>query len=152
MSSPVPDSPNSDSSPPARPPQPLSPAKRALVALLVLLGIALSVAKALLWSGGVWRSAEISGYAVGALLMSLVVSYLIAGRKKNRKPVLFGLIFAGVAFVLCLMELSHLPKDPKARVADVIREASGTKPIDRRSAFDSPQDRVCARSHDRALR
>jgi hypothetical protein len=40
------------------------------------------------------------------------------------------------------MELSHLPKDPKAKVADVIREASGTKPIDRPSVFDSPQDKL----------
>jgi hypothetical protein len=141
VSSPVPVSPNFDSSPPAPLPQPLSPAKRAFVALLVFLGIALSVAKALLWSGGVWSS-ETSGYAIGALLIPLAVSYLIAGRKKNRKPVLFGMIFAGLAFVLCLMELSHPPKDPKAEVADVIREANGTKPIDRRGAFDSPQDKL----------
>ena len=141
MSSPIPVSPNFDSSPPPPPPQPLSPAKRTVVVLLVFLGIALSVAKALLWSGGVWN-AEISGYAIGGILMSLIVSYPIAGRKKNRKPVRFGLIFAGVAFALCLMELSHLPKDPKAEVADVIREARGTKPIDRRGAFDSPQDKL----------
>lgn len=134
---------HSASSPPAPlPPSPsLSPAKRALVALLVLLGIALCVVKALLWSRGVW-TAEVSGYAIGAILMSSVVAYLIAGRKKNRKPVAFGLIFVAISFVLCLMELSHLPKDSNAKVADLLREASGTKPIGRPDAFDSPQDKL----------
>jgi hypothetical protein len=122
-------------------PNPLSPAKRALVAFLVLLGVALSVAKALLWSRGVWN-AEVSGYAIGALFMSSVVAYLIAGRKKNRKPVLFGLIFVGISFVLCLLELSNHPKDPKAEVADLVREASGARPIDRRGKFDSPLDKL----------
>jgi len=122
-------------------PRPLSPAQRALVALLLLLGVALSVAKALLWSRGVW-TAEASGDAVGALLMSSFVAYLIAGRKKNRKPVLFGLIFAGISFVLCLLELSHHPKGPNAEVADLVLEASGTKSIDRRGAFDIPQNKL----------
>jgi len=111
------------------------------VALLLLLGVALSVAKALLWSRGVW-TAEASGDAVGALLMSSFVAYLIAGRKKNRKPVLFGLIFAGISFVLCLLELSHHPKGPNAEVADLVLEASGTKSIDRRGAFDIPQNKL----------
>jgi len=111
------------------------------VALLLLLGVALSVAKALLWSRGVW-TAEASGDAVGALLMSSFVAYLIAGRKKNRKPVLFGLIFAGISFVLCLLELSHHPKGPNAEVADLVLEASGTKSIDRRGAFDISQNKL----------
>jgi len=111
------------------------------VAFLVLIGIALSVAKALLWSRGVWN-AEVSGYAIGALFMSSVVAYLIAGRKKNRKPVLFGLIFVSISFILCILELSNPRKDPKAQVADLVREASGTKPIDRRGEFNSPQDKL----------
>jgi len=111
------------------------------VALLLFRGVPLSVAKALLWSRGVW-TAEASGYAVGALLMSSFVAYLIAGRKKNRKPVLFGLIFAGISFVLCLLELSHHPKGPNAEVADLVLEASGTKSIDRRGAFDIPQNKL----------
>lgn len=136
---PLPDSSTPVPLPPSK--QPLSPAKRVLVAFLVLLGIALSVVKALLWSRGSW-TAEVSGYALGAILVSSVVAYLIAGRKKNPKPVLFGLIFVGISFVLCLLELSNLPKDPNAEVADLIREASGTKPIDRGDGFDSPQDRL----------
>lgn len=144
MSSPPPvpaHSASSTAAPLSPSPNPLSPAKRALVAFLVLLGIAFSVAKAVLWSRGVWN-AEVSGYAIGALLMSSVVAYLIAGRKKNRKPVLFGLIFVGVSSVLCLLELSTPPKDPNAKVADLVREASGTKPIDRRGEFDSPHDKL----------
>lgn len=145
MSSPPPGVPANSASSTAAPlshsPSPLSPAKRALVAFLVLLGVAFSVSKALLWSRGVWN-AEISGYAIGALLTSSLVAYLIAGRKKNRKPVLFGLIFVGVAFVQCLLELSSLPKGPNAKVADLVREASGTKPIDHRSEFDNPQDKL----------
>lgn len=145
MSSPPPAVPphsaNSTPAPLPPSPRPLSPAKRALVGLLVLLGIALSVTKALLWSRGVW-TAEVSGYAIGALLTSSVVAYLIAGRKKNRRPVFFGLIFVGISFVLCLLELSRPPKEPNAKVADLVREASGTKPLDRRGAFDSPQDNL----------
>ena len=97
--------------------------KRALVALLIFLGVALCVAKALLWSRGVWN-AEVSGYAIGALIMSSVVAYLIAGRKKPRKPLLFGLIFVGVSFFLCLLEFSHPPRDPKTQALDILREAS----------------------------
>jgi len=134
------DSASSTSAPLPPSPQPLSPAKRALVGLLVLVGIALSVPTALLWSRGVW-TVEVLGYAISALLMSLVGAYLIAGRKKNRKPVLFGLIFVGISF-LCLLELSNRFIDPNTEVADLIREASGTKPIDRRSAFDSPKDKL----------
>jgi hypothetical protein len=141
VSSPLPVPPNSASSPVTPLPQPLSSAKRVLVALLVFLGIALSVAKGLLWSRGVWN-AEVSGYAISALFISLVISYLIAGRKKNRKPVLFGLTFVGIAFVLCLMELSSVRKDPKVEVADLVREASGTKPIDGGGAFESQQDKL----------
>ena len=141
MSSPLPVPANPASSTVAPLPPPLSPAKRALVAFLVLLGIALSVAKALLWSRGVW-SAEVSGYAISAILIPLVISYLIAGRKKNRKPVLFGLIFAGIAFAFCLMELSSLRKDPNVEVADIVREASGTKLSHGGGAFESRQDKL----------
>ena len=76
---------------------PPSPAKRALVAFLVLLGIGLSVVQALFWSRGVW-TAEASGYAIGGMLRSSGVAYLIAGRKKNRKPIVFGLIFVAISF------------------------------------------------------
>lgn len=123
------------------PPKPLSPAKWALVAFLVLLGITASVAKAWLWSRGV-GNAEVFGYAFGALLVSSVIAFLIAGRKKNRKPVLFGVIFLGISFAQCLLELSHPPKDLNAKVADFVREASGTKPVDRGGKFDSPQDKL----------
>jgi hypothetical protein len=126
---------------PVPPSPPLSPAKRALVAFLILLGIALSVLKALLWSRGVW-TAEAFGYAIGAILMSTFVAYLIAGRRKNRKPVLFGVIFVVILFVLCLMELSNRPEDLNGKVADIVREASGTKPIDRSGAPESPQDKL----------
>jgi hypothetical protein len=111
------------------------------VSFLVLLGIGLSVVQALFWSRGVW-TAEASGYAIGGMLISSGVAYLIAGRKKNRKPVVFGLIFVAISFVQLLSELSHPPKDPNARVADLVREASGTKPIDGGGAFDSPQDKL----------
>ena len=132
---------SSGATPPSPSPNPLSPAKRALVAFLMLAGIALSLAKALVWSRGAWN-AEVSGYAIGAVLMSSVVAYLIAGRKKNRKPVLFGLIFVGISFVLCLLELSTPRKDPTAEVADLLREASGSKPTSRHGEFDSPQDKL----------
>lgn len=77
-----------------------------------------------------------------ASICNPVVAYLIAGRKKNRKPVYFALIFAGISFVQCLLELSNRPKDPNAKVADLVREVGGTKPIDHRGAFDSPHDKL----------
>jgi hypothetical protein len=144
VSSPLPAVPpdSASSTPVPIPPSlPLSPAKRAFVAFLVVLGIALSVLDALLWSRGFW-TAEVLGYAIGTILMSSIVAYLIAGRKKNRKPVLFGLIFVAISFVLCLMELSNRPKDMNGKIADLVREASSTKPIDRRGALDSPQDKL----------
>jgi hypothetical protein len=131
MSSPEPVSPNLDALPPT-PPEPLSPAKRILVTLLILSGIALSVERARLWSGGL-LNAQSFGYAVGTLLSPLVISYLIAGRKNHRKPVLFAVLFAGFVFLLGGMGLFHRSKDFKAEVVDVIREASGTKPVDRNS-------------------
>lgn len=113
MSSSPPDVPAHSASSTAAPlppsPKPLSAAKRALVAFLVLLGIALSVARALLWSRGV-STAEVSGYATSTLLMSSVVAYLIAGRKKNRKPVSFGLIFAGISFGIPSSEGPRCPR------------------------------------------
>lgn len=144
MSSPAPTIPpaSASSTPePVSPSPPLSPAKRALVAFLMLLGIVLSVARALLWSRGVW-TAEVFGYAISGILMSTVVAYLIAGRRKNRKPVLFGLTFVAISFVMCLLELSNPPENMNGKVADIVREASGTKPIDRRGAPDSPQDKL----------
>jgi hypothetical protein len=132
---------NSTPEPVPPPPPPLSPAKRALVAFLMLVGIALAVLQALLWSRGVWN-AEVFGYAIGTILMSTVVAYLIAGRRKNRKPVSFGLVFVGILFVMCLLELSNRPEDLNGKVADIVREASGTKPIDRSGAPDSPQDKL----------
>ena len=47
-----------------------------------------------------------------------------------------------ISFVLCLLELSHHPKGPNAEVADLVLEASGTKSIDRRGAFDIPQNKL----------
>jgi hypothetical protein len=87
-------------------------------------------------------SAEVSGYAIGALFISFAISYLIAGRKKSRKPVLFGLFFVGVTSVLCLMELSHPRENPRAKVVDLLREANGAKPVDRSGTAESPQDRL----------
>jgi hypothetical protein len=138
VGSPLPGVPTHSASSPASPE--LSSAKRALVALLVLLGIALSAAKAFLWSRGAWN-AEVSGYAIGTLLTSSLVAYGIAGRKKSRKPVVFGLIFVSISFALALLELSQPKTDPNAKVAALMREASGTSPVDRRGAFDSPQDK-----------
>lgn len=121
------------------PPQKLSLAQNVLVWFCVLLGVALCVLKALAWSRGTWN-AEVSGYAIGAFLISFLIAYLIAGRKKARKPVRFGLIFVGLSFVLFLFEFSHPPRDPKTQVADLIREASGAKPVDMRGSFENAQD------------
>jgi hypothetical protein len=136
-----PHSANSPAVPLPASPQRLSPSKRALASLLVLVGISLVVAKALLWSGGTWN-AEVSGYASGTLLITWLGAYVIAGRKKNRKPVVFGLIFAGISFALLLLKLSHPQTDPKARVAALLRETGGTSPMDRLGTFDSPQDKL----------
>jgi hypothetical protein len=135
--------PISSGSPPEHlpPSPPLSPAKRALVAFLMLVGIALAVLQALLWSRGVWN-AEVFGYAIGTILMSTIVAYLIAGRRKKRKPVSFGLIFAGILLFTCLPELSNRPEDATRKVTDIVREANGTKPVDRSGAPESPQDKL----------
>jgi len=121
------------------PAQPLSVAKRILVVLLVLMSIGLGVLKALFWSGGVW-SAEASGYALGSVMIPLLIAYAIAGRKRSLRPMAFGLTFLGLSSLLLLLEMSHPRKNINEYVADRVREAAGTKPVNQSGAFDSPED------------
>ena len=58
-------------------------------------------------------------------------SYLIAGGKKVRNALRFGFWFSSLAFLFLLFELTNHQRGTKDGVADLIREASGTKPVER---------------------
>jgi hypothetical protein len=137
--SPVPPEDASSNSVPHVPPH--SPFRWGVVVFFMLLGFVLSIEKALLWSGGAWN-AEVSGYAFAGIVIPLLISYAIAGRRKNRKLVLFSVIFAAIASVGFAMELADRPKDPNAKVADLVREAAGAKPVGSSQTSESPQDKL----------
>lgn len=97
-----------------------------LVFLGIVVGVALSIARAVVWSGGSFN-AEVSGYAFGGIMFSLLIAYAIAGREKARNLNLFSLSFCGICLVLYLMEVSAHPVSWKKHMGDVIRQAAGTK-------------------------
>src|SRR5262245_39918643 len=61
--------------------------------------------------------------------------------KGGRVAVIVVAIFVGISFARLLVEQFHPRTDPNAKVATLVREASGISPTDRRSGFDSPLDR-----------
>ncbi len=103
-------------------------------------GVALSVLRALVWSHGSWN-AEVAGYAASGVIVPGLLAYLIGGRKRVRSPIRFGITFFVAALIVFLLEFSNRTPDPRAQVADIIKEAAGTKPIDSEtSGSDSAMD------------
>ena len=105
-----------------------------LVSISIAFGISLCVFKALVWSRGEWN-AEVSGYALGAVFLCALISYLIAGRKKVRNALRFGFWFSSLSFLLLFLEFANHPRETTNAAADLIREASGTKPVEKHAGF-----------------
>ncbi len=116
------------------PPEKLKTWHKILVSISIALGVSLCAFKALVWSRGEWN-AEVSGYALGSVFLSALISYLIAGRRKVRNAVRFGLWFSSLAFLFLFLEFSNHPRETKNEVADLIREASGTKPVEKHAGL-----------------
>ena len=70
----------------------------------IIIGIVLAIAKALVWSKGVFTS-EVFGYALAGALIPGAIAYFIAGRKKVRNANRFALAFLALCVVFFLMEL-----------------------------------------------
>jgi len=117
---------------PQPPPSPekLKTWHKILVCISVAFGVSLCAFKALVWSGGEWN-AEVSGYALGSVFLCALISYLIAGRRKVRNAARFCLWFSSLAFFFLFLEFSNHPRETKNEVADLLREASGAKPVEK---------------------
>ena len=120
--------------PATSPPEKLKISHKIVASISIAFGVSLCALKALVWSGGEWN-AEVSGYALGSVFLCALISYLIAGRRKVRNAVRFGLWFSSLAFLSLFLEFSNHPRETKNEVADVIREASGTKPVEKHAGF-----------------
>jgi hypothetical protein len=71
----------------------------------IIFGCLMSGLKALIWSKG-FITAEVIGYAAGAVLLPGVIAYAIAGRVKQRNWNKFGFWFTALCFFFLLLEIS----------------------------------------------
>ncbi len=78
----------------------------AMAYVAILVGIALALLKAFVWSKGVFTS-EVFGYALAGALIPGGIAYAIAARKKVRNPNRFALWFLLLCIFFLLLELSH---------------------------------------------
>ncbi len=138
---------------PLAPPAPrtLSAAGKLFLALALLIGLGAVLLTPVPKDPGNGPAFTI-GYRLGelffVLLSPFVIAYAIAGRKKARRPNLFAGIFFGLTFVLAgLVAIGSLaPQRPTettdARIARLIREASGQQPVTQLPGVDGELDTV----------
>lgn len=124
--------------PPIAPPPTLSTSHKILVWLCFLMGLGLCVFKALIWGRGVW-SADVIGYGAGAVMVSLVISYLIAGRKKVYNPVRLGLWFFGCSLFFLYLESATPHPTPQQEAIEIIREEMAGVPPDKQRFTRDPE-------------
>jgi hypothetical protein len=103
-----------------------------LAVLGIMLGVVLSIVKALIWSGGT-VNAEVLGYALAGIAIPGVIAFAVAGLGKLRNPNRFALTFCALSLVFLLLEVSNHPENLKDHVSRLMREAAGTKPVQGRS-------------------
>jgi len=94
--------------------------------ICILAGISLAFFRAWIWSGGNFGG-EALGYAFSGIVIPALIAYAIAGRKKVRNLKRFVLGFTGVSVLIFVMELSSSHPREHTSVADLLREAAGTK-------------------------
>jgi hypothetical protein len=78
----------------------------AMAYVAIVVGIALAILKAFVWSKCAFTS-EVFGYALAGALIPGAIAYAIAGRKKARNPNRFALWFLSLCIFFLLLELSH---------------------------------------------
>lgn len=113
-------------------PRPRKKARLVFGCIGIFLGLAIASLRAWMWSYGV-VTAEASGYAMGVALVPALIAYAIAGRKKVRNFGRFGMWFAATSAIFLAIG-SVRPVSMKQHVADLMREAAGTKAIERGGA------------------
>jgi hypothetical protein len=78
----------------------------AMAYVAIVVGIALAILKAFVWSKGAFTS-EVFGYALAGALIPGAIAYSIAGRKKARNPNKFALWFLLLCVFFLPLEFSH---------------------------------------------
>jgi hypothetical protein len=114
------------SQPPAPPPQ-----KTGFIImgwLGIAAGLALALGHAWVLSYGI-VDASFWGRAVGSAVLPVLIAYLIAGRKSVRNFSSFGLWFFGMS-IFCWVVTTEHPVSLQQHIVDIVKEASGTKPMD----------------------
>jgi Co/Zn/Cd efflux system component len=74
--------------------------------LFATIGVLLNIVHALIWTRGE-PSGEMLGYAVGGVLVSGAISYLIAGRRKHRNWNKFAVWFCCMSAIRLLIEIAR---------------------------------------------
>jgi hypothetical protein len=83
--------------------------------ILITIAVALCALKAFFWSG----------YAMGAMVMGGLVSYLIAGREKVQNALRFGFIFFSFSLALLLLGTANHHRSPEQEAAKLERQVKG---------------------------
>lgn len=112
---------------PADPP-PEKKRHRVFAYLGIALGIFLAWFRSWAWSYG-FISAEMVGHFVGSLILPAVIAYLIAGRKSVRNFNRFAVWFSWLS-VLFFLVASKPPVSLSQHIGNLMKEASGAKPVD----------------------
>lgn len=141
----------------SQPPAPPPPKETGFV-IMGWLGIAAGLAVTLLHAWGISYGivgANFWGRAVGSAVLPTFIAYLIAGRKSVRSFSSFGLWFLGMSIFFSMVTNQH-PLSPEQHIVDIMKEASGTKPVDNNGSSmdalvrDSMRDILDERkTHDR---
>jgi hypothetical protein len=84
--------------------KPDAPKVNSLAPIAVMIGLFASIFRAYVWAHGNMNG-EAIGYAFGGMLLSFLIAYLLAGRRKVRNRNRFSAIFFGVSMFGLLLEL-----------------------------------------------
>jgi len=99
-------------------------------ALAIVLGLFLAYLRAWSWSYGMMTT-QAWGYAWGSALLPALIAYAIAGRKSVRNFNRAGMWFCGLMLVFVLVSFAgKQPRSMDQHIADLMKEAAGTKPVD----------------------
>ena len=95
----------------------------------IVAGIFLAFFRAWIWSSGEFGG-EAFGYALSGVLISGLIAYAIAGRKKARNLNRFGLAFFLVSAFAFALEVSQSHPKQSESPSDLVKEVTGEKAVD----------------------
>lgn len=111
------------------PPTPKKKSWHILGWLAIGLGLFLSYLRAWGWSYGM-MGPEAWGYMMGGTILPALIAYAIAGRKSVRNFNRFGIWFSGLTLLFMVVSGGH-SVSLKDRIANLTKEAAGTKSVSR---------------------